>query len=231
MARVPRAAVGETIYHVLNRANSREQIFDTEKDYLAFEKILLEAKEKHPMRILSFCVMPNHWHMILHPETDESMPKFMRWITHTHTQRWHANHKSIGYGHLYQGRYKSFLIEEENYFVQACRYIERNPLRAGLSKKAQDWRWGSAWIRNKGNTEQKKILSPWPIEMPIAYEEWLNTLDKYEEEKLENIRLCIKRSRPFGSDTWVKNVTEKLGLTATMNSRGGYRRKDRNEGT
>lgn len=231
MARIPRAAIGNTIYHVLNRANGREKIFNQEKDYLAFEKILFEAKEKYPMRILSYCIMPNHWHMILYPETDESMPRFMRWITHTHTQRWHVHQKSIGYGHLYQGRYKSFPIEKENYFIQACRYIERNPLRAGLIKKAQDWRWGSAWVRNKGDAKQKLLLSPWPVEAPIAYEEWLNTLDKYEKEKIENIRLCIKRNRPFGSINWVKNATEKLGLTSTLNNRGGYRRKDKNEGT
>lgn len=82
MVRIPRAAVGDTVYHVLNRANGREQIFHKEKDYEAFEKILLEAKEKHSMRILSYRLMPNHWHMILYPEADESMPRFMRWVTH-----------------------------------------------------------------------------------------------------------------------------------------------------
>ena len=153
MARIPRVAIGDMVYHVLNRANDREKIFQKEKDYAAFEKILFEAKEKYSMRILSFCIMPNHWHLILHPRKGENLSKFMRWITHTHTQRWHTHYKSTGYGHVYQGRYKSFPIEKDNYFLQACRYIERNSLRAGLVKKAEDWRWSSLWIREFGNSK------------------------------------------------------------------------------
>ena len=98
MARTPRSAIGDVVYHILNRANGREQIFKEEKDYQDFEKILFEAKEKYSMRILSFCIMPNHWHLILYPKTGEDLSSFMRWITHTHTQRYHVKYKSIGYG-------------------------------------------------------------------------------------------------------------------------------------
>lgn len=220
MARIPRNAVGDMIYHIINRANGREKIFQKEKDYELFEKILFEAKEKYPMRILSFCIMPNHWHLVLYPKNAEDLSIFMRWITHTHTQRYHAQHKSIGCGHLYQGRFKSFPVEKDNYFLQLCRYVERNPLRAGLVKKAQDWRWSSLWIRESGNQKQKTFLSDWPVEKPFAYLKWVNAVQKDEEEKNEKIRYSIKRGLPFGEDNWIKKIAKKLGLTATLRQRG-----------
>lgn len=227
MARILRNAVGDMIYHVLNRANGREQIFKKESDYQDFVKILVEAKEKYPMRILSFCLMPNHWHFILYPERDDDMPKFMRWITHTHTQRYHVKNNTVGYGHIYQGRYKSFPIEKENHFIQVCRYVERNPLRAGLVSRAEDWRWSSLWLREKGNEKQKNLLlSLWPVETPISYLEWVNTLDVEEEDKLEKIRYAIKRGRSYGEDKWVKETAKNLGLLSTLRSKGGQRKNE-----
>lgn len=169
MARIPRNPVDNIPYHILNRANGKEQIFHKEKDYEAFLKILQEAKKKYPVDIFTLCLMPNHWHFSLGAEKGENISNFMRWITHTHTQRYHSHYKTIGYGHLYQGRYKSFPIEKDNHFIQICRYIERNPIRAGLVKKAQNWKWSSLWIREYGNDEQKKLFSDWIVEMPIGY--------------------------------------------------------------
>ena len=143
MARTPRSAVGNMIYHVLNRANRRERIFRKEKDYEAFERILEEGMDKYPMRILAYCLMPNHWHFVMYPEHDEDLSVFMRWLTGTHTQRWHTHYKSIGYGHLYQGRYKSFPIQKDEHFLNVSQYVERNALRANLVSKAEDWRWSS----------------------------------------------------------------------------------------
>lgn len=220
MARIPRNAVGNVVYHILNRANGREQIFKKEKDYEAFMKILMEAKEKYPMRILSFCIMPNHWHFVLYPKAGEDLSNFMRWITHTHTQRYHSHYKSIGYGHIYQGRYKSFPIEKDNHFLQVCRYIERNPLRAKLVKKAQNWKWSSLWIRENGTKKQKSLLSDWPVEKPIAFLDWVNITEKDEEEKLQKIRYAIKRGCPYGKEDWIGKIAKKLNLVSTLISRG-----------
>ena len=225
MARIPRAAIGDTVYHILNRANGREKIFQKEKDYEAFEKILFEAKEKYPMRILSFCIMPNHWHLILYPHEGEDLPKFMRWITHTHTQRWHTHYKSIGCGHVYQGRYKSFPIEKDNYFLQACRYVERNPLRAGLVKKVGNWRWSSLWIREFGTKKQKSLLSEWPVEMPILYLKWANTLLKDEEEKLENLRNSIQTGTPFWRRKLDKENGRKARTCFNLNAQGQAKKR------
>src|SRR3990167_6604047 len=150
MPRSPRIIDDDAIYHILNRANGRMRIFDDEKDYFAFEKIIIEAKNKYPVGILSFCIMPNHWQFVLQPKNGKDLVSFMRWITLTHTQRWLISKNMKGYGHIYQGRYKSFPVQNDEHFLQACRYVERNALRARLIDKAEDWRWGSAWIRKYG---------------------------------------------------------------------------------
>ncbi|MDQ1284237.1 MAG: REP-associated tyrosine transposase [Patescibacteria group bacterium] len=224
MARIPRGIVGDIPYHILNRANGRQTIFKKDKDYAAFVKILLEAKRKYPVDIFTLCLMGNHWHFSLSAKEGKDISNFMRWITHTHTQRYHAHYKTTGYGHVYQGRYKSFPIEKDNHFLQVCRYIERNPVRAKIVEKAEDWKWSSAWIREKGTKEQKKLFSPWPVEVPDGYQEWLNTPDPEEEEKLEKIRTSIQRGRPYGSDSWIKDTVEKLGLASTLRPRGGQKK-------
>ena len=155
MPRVARIDVGGYVYHVLNRANARAQIFDDDQDYKAFEKILEEAVEDYDMRILAYCLMPNHWHLVLYPKNDSDMQKFMSWLTNTHTRRWHTEKKTIGHGHLYQGRYKSFICQEDNHFLTLVRYVERNAKKANLVQKAGKWRWRSVWRRENGTAIQK----------------------------------------------------------------------------
>ena len=102
-----------------------------------------EAKEQFSMRILAYCLMPNHFHFVLYPSNARDMSKFIQWLTLTHTQRWHQTNNTKGTGHLYQGRYKSFLIQDDNHLISVIRYVERNPLRARLVKKAENWGFGS----------------------------------------------------------------------------------------
>jgi len=218
MARTPRNATGNTVYHVLNRANGRMQIFRKESDYQAFVELLGEAKEKYPMRILSYCLMPNHWHILLYPEGDNDLPRFMRWLGLIHTQRWHAAHKTIGYGHLYQGRYKSFPVQTDEHFLQVVRYIERNPLRAHLVKTAQEWRWSSLWIRDNNTKKQKELLDPWPVPAGQRYVAWVN--QSQPKEEVEVIRYAIKRGRPYGGEEWVYKTAKELHLEPTLNPRG-----------
>lgn len=222
MPRPPRSAVGNMVYHVINRANARMKIFNTETDYLAFEGTLMEAKKKYPLKILSYCLMPNHWHLVLCPPNDESMPHFMRWLTLTHTQRWHAYNHTIGHGHLYQGRYKSFPVQKDEHFLQLVRYVERNAKRAALVKKAQDWHWSSLYKREFGTKKQKKLLSAWPIKPGNNYLKWVNTPQPKEE--LETIRYAIKRGRPYGGDVWINRTVRVLGLEVTLNPRGRPRK-------
>ena len=135
MGRAKRAAVGGLIYHVLNRANARLPIFEKDEDYEAFERILEQAIERTGTRLLSYSLMPNHWHLVVQPIENGELSKFTGWLTLTHTQRWHAHRHSTGQGHVYQGRFKSFPIQDDLHFITVCRYVERNALRANLVSK------------------------------------------------------------------------------------------------
>jgi putative transposase len=218
MGRPQRTDIGGFVYHVLNRANARSTIFSTEKEYQDFEKILFEAVEKFGMRLVSYVIMPNHFHFVLYPQIEGEIKKFMHWLTLTHTQRWHAKTKTIGYGHLYQGRYKSFLVENDAHLWTLLAYVERNPLRAGLVKSLKDWPWSSYYKRKFGTPLQKKLLATNSITWPNNYEELLNSTE--EKEKLDKIRNSVNRGKPYGSNSWTDSVLEKFGLEITDRKRG-----------
>lgn len=218
MPRVERTDVGQYVYHVLNRANARVQIFDSDKDYQLFERILEEGVEQYDMRLLSYCLMPNHWHLVLYPKSNGDLARFMGWLTNTHTRRWHTARGTIGQGHLYQGRYKSFLCQDDNHFLTLVRYVERNARRAQLVKKAENWRWSSAWRRERGTTKQKKLLSIWPVSRPKNYSLWLNQAQTEAEE--EAIKRSITKGNPYGEDSWVTGVVKRFGLEQTLRKVG-----------
>src|SRR3954464_6206193 len=156
MPRRARSIVGGYAYHVLNRANGRLRLFKKDADFAAFEQVLAEALDRVPLRILGYAVMGNHWHFVVWPRQrqDRQVTDFFRWLTHTHTQRWHAHHGTSGMGHLYQGRFKSFPIAADEHLLAVLRYVERNPLRAGLVERAEEWRWGSLHRRIHGTSEE-----------------------------------------------------------------------------
>ena len=118
-------------------------IFEDDEDYAAFEQVLEEAVERTQMRLLAYCVLPNHWHLVIWPRDDGGGPGLRGWLMLTHTQRWHAHRHSTGSGHVYQGRFKSFPVQEDEHLDTVCRYVERNALRANLAPGAERWRWGS----------------------------------------------------------------------------------------
>ncbi len=222
MSRVQRINVGDEIYHVINRANDRLKIFYDDQDYKDFETILEEAVKKFDMRLLAYCIMPNHWHLILYPRNDKDLSLFMSWLTNTHTRRWHTKKGTIGHGHLYQGRYKSFICQADFYFLSLVRYVERNPERAKLVDEAQKWKWSSAWRRIFGNTSQKKILSSWPIDEPSDYLHYLNESQK--DEEIDIIRGSIIKNIPFGVDEWRNNIVKKFKLEQSLRRVGRPRR-------
>jgi len=198
------------------------QIFDDDKDYKQFEGILKEAVDKYNMRLLAYCIMPNHWHLVLHPKKDGDLSFFMGWLTNTHTRRWHTEKGTVGQGHLYQGRYKSFLCQKDNHFLTLVRYVERNAKKANLVQKAENWRWSSVWRREKGTIKQKKILSSWPVSKPKNYLNWLNTAQTKKEE--ESIERSITKNVPFGSNEWMNKVIKKFKLEQTLRGVGRPRK-------
>ncbi len=219
MPRSIRIAPGGMVFHVLNRGVNRMQIFHTVKDYLAFDDLLEEVLQLCPMRVLAYCLMPNHWHMVLWPENDGDLPKFMHRLTLTHAARWKHAHETVGTGHLYQGRYKSFVVgKDDEHFITVVRYVERNALRKGLVERAEDWQWSSLWRRHRGGGSQRAILSTWPEEMPGNWVQLVN--EPLTDAELEAVRLSAWRGRPYGLEDWVRETARKLHLENTLNAEG-----------
>ncbi len=170
------------------------------------------------MRILSFVLMPNHWHFLLWPEGDHDLSNFCRWLTHTHSMRWHAHYHTSGTGHIYQGRFKSFAVETDDHLYTVARYIERNPLRANLVQRAEDWRWSSLWRRLNGDDGPGPFLGPWPLALPPNWVEHVNA--PQTEGELEALRRSLRRSCPFGSTSWQKQMANRQGLSHTLRPLG-----------
>ena len=218
MARRARVTPGGLVYHVLNRTVARLSLFRKEADYEAFERIMIEAHERHPLRILAWCLMRNHWHFVVWPREEGEVTAYFRWLAHTHAMRWHVAHHTVGQGHLYQGRFKSFPIQEDEYLLRVCRYVERNALKVRVVKRAEAWRWGSLWARREGNDRLKAMLSDWPVERP---RNWLALVNKAMTDKeAEGIQTCIARNRPYGDAQWQVEQARRLGLMHTLRSEG-----------
>ena len=225
MPRVARVAPGGYVYHALNRGVARLALFEKDGDFDAFERILVEAWERQPIRILGYCLMPNHWHFVLWPRTDGELTEFLRWLTHTHVQRWHAHHHTAGSGHLDQGRFKAFPVEENKHYLTVLRYAERNALRAKLCARAEDWRWGSLFHRSsEADDPLKKILTAGPAPLPRDWTERVNRPQSQKE--LDALRVSVNRGQPFGSPTWQRQTAVRLGVQSTFRKQGRPRKSD-----
>ena len=218
MPRPPRVSAGGLVYHVLNRANARRRIFETHADYLAFERILGEVRVQVPMRLLAWCLMPNHWHLVLWPHEDGQLSDYMRLVTLRHTQRWHAHRQTAGMGHVYQGRFKSFAVQDDAHLLTVCRYVEANALRAGLVPRAEAWRWSSLGRLHRGIADQEPPISAWPLPRPRSWAEWVNEVAPASDVNV--LRQCVQRGKPFGDRSWVHATAGRLGLEATLRPRG-----------
>jgi putative transposase len=206
MPRRRRFLAGGYVYHVLNRAAARRRIFQNDKDFSAFERVLQSAGKRVPMRLLAYCIMPSHWHLILWPESDSDLSDYMQWLTVTQTQRWHLAHGTSGTGPLYQGRFKVFPVEEDDHFYQLCRYVERNPLRANLVTRAELWRWSSLW--QIANEHSDVELHPWPLPRHSGWLDYVNSIET--EAELRAIRDCAQYGRPYGSAIWKRSLAAQL---------------------
>jgi putative transposase len=206
------------VYHVLNRANGKRRIFEQDSDYLAFERVLAEVQKRFPMRILAWCLMPNHWHLLLWPQQDADLSNYVGRVSLIHAQRWHAHRASAGTGHLYQGRFKSFVVQDDAHFLTVCRYVEANALRANLVRRAEDWRWGSLWRVQRGEAVQPPSIHEWPVTRPGDWLTYVNEPAKRTEA--DDLRRCAHRGSPYGGVDWVLGVAKELGLQSTLRARG-----------
>jgi len=203
------------------------EIFEKENDYRAFEALLAETLARFRMRLLAYGLMPNHWHLVLCPREDGDLGRFMQRLTTTHVRRWHLHRHSVGHGHLYQGLYKSFPIQQDEHFLTVCRYVERNALRANLVQRAEDWPWSSLalWRMTPAQIarEGKPALADWPVERPRQWLRIVNQPQSPAEE--EALRRAVQRGRPFGGPTWQKQAATRLRLESTLRPRGRPRKQ------
>jgi putative transposase len=164
--------------------------------------------------------MPNHWHLVLWPVGDDDLSEYMHWVTMTHTQRWHAFHETVGTGPIYQGRFKSFPVQEDDHFYTVCRYVERNALRGNLVTRAEMWRWSSLWQRQ--HMTGTVSLADWPLPCS-GY--WLQYVNQPEtESELLALRQSTLRGVPFGDNAWNQQTAERLGIELLLKRPGRPRK-------
>ena len=208
MPRIPRGQVAGHAYHVLNRGNGGAAVFHKEGDYTAFLDLLATAKTKYSVTLLGFCLMPNHFHLVVQPLTEAALSPFMQWWMTSHVRRYHRHYRS--HGHVWQGRFKSFPIQEDGHLLTVLRYVLRNPVRAGLVEHTSQWPWSSL--------HRPHLTDPSPIPLP---EEWTTWIDQpLFDHDLTALRTCVNRQQPFGAPEWQQRLAPTLGLESTLRRRG-----------
>jgi putative transposase len=202
------------VYHVLNRATDGNKIFPEYRDYLAFYDLLLQAGQRTPMRVIAFCLMPNHWHLVLWPTVDGAISAYVHWLCTSHSLQYHQGIGAKKPGHVYQGRFRCFPVSDERYYYNLMRYVEANALRAGMVGRAEWWHWSSAAERLRGPL----LTQAGPFELPANWLDLIN--DALPEEDLKQIRVCGRASRPYGEADWVRVTADELGICQRLRPRG-----------
>jgi putative transposase len=212
MPRRRRLAPDNCVQHVLNRGNERATIFHEPADYAAFLNILADGLQRVALRILAFCLMRNHFHLVVWPATTSELSAYMQWTMSVHVRRYRQHHASVGQGHVYQDRYRSFLIQDERHFLTVARYVEGNAMRAGIVGQAESWPWTSA--SRSTAPDGRALLSDWPFEKP---ENWLEAVNGgVTLEELERLRFSARRGAPYGDEAWVAATAARFGLESTF---------------
>jgi putative transposase len=168
MGRPTRVLPDNVPQHIVNRGNRKTQIFRCDEDYIGFLGGMVEAGEHTVVRVIDFCLMPNHWHLVLWPYRGDEISTYMQILMNSHLRDLLPRHNLAGLGHVYQGRYRNFPIVNEQHFLNVCRYVASNALRANLCERAQDWPWSS--LACAGPAPEINLLSAWPIPKP---RDWL----------------------------------------------------------
>ncbi|MDQ3438779.1 MAG: transposase [Planctomycetota bacterium] len=212
MPRQARVAPGGLIYHVLNRGAGRQDLFQAPDDFAAFLRVMSDVLQDDPIRVLGFCLMSNHWHLVLWPERDGQLARFMQRLTITHVRRWTEHRQRVGWGSVYQGRYKSFAVQDDAHLSTVLRYVERNPLRARLVRRAEAWRWSSlGQLVVPGDPQPPAIpIADWPVARRRDWVAWVNRPQMPKDEAA--VLRSLTHDRPCGSETWTAKIERRLGL-------------------
>ncbi len=214
------------MYHVLNRSAGRVRLYRTDRDYEAFQSILEETRHEIPIRLLGWCLMPNHWHLVLWPSVNQAglLSQFMRQLTVTHATRWRWHRRNVGEGPVYQGRFKAFAVADDLHYLTLLRYVETNAWRAGLCKggRAESWPWSS--LHHLNMTGEAAIqVNPGPLDRPAH---WLRTVNSpMNRKELEMVQHSIQRDLPMGSAAWSAQTAKALNIPYPPRARGRPRKQ------
>lgn len=214
MPRIARGQYDGYVFHILNRGNGRQEVFHKNGDYHTFICLTKEALESFDVKLLAYCLMPNHFHLLVRPDKGEDLSRFMQWLMTSHVRRYHQHYGTSG--HVWQGRYKSFIVQDDDHLLTVARYIEGNPVRANRVTTAKSWKW-SSHLERLGKCKGK-IITDLPIPVPS---DWTAYIDHpMTSSEVERLRRSVNRRTPFGTDRWVEDICEKLGLESTLHERG-----------
>lgn len=208
------------VFHVFNRSVRRMTLFESPTDYYAFLSLMGQAQRHTSVSLLGYCVMPNHFHLVLRPEADDQLSKFMFRLCMNHSLRFHATHGSRGLGHVYQGRFKAIPVAVDHHFFRLCRYVERNPVEARLSARAEDWPWSS--LSQRLGRRRPVRLDPWPLPVP---ENWLDTVNAVAEAETAEVRKAVRRGAPYGPADWREQMGTLLKLSGKLLPMGRPKKK------
>ncbi|HEX4147415.1 MAG TPA: transposase [Pirellulales bacterium] len=214
------------IYHVINRGNNRQPVFSQKGDFEAFLNSLAEIKQRKPFELYGYCLLNNHFHLLLRPK-DASISRIMQSLLISHTQRYHKHHRSSG--HVWQGRFKSPVIQNDEHLLAVLRYIEANPLRAKIVNRAEDYAWSSYRAHGLGEAHELldplrtyDELSPYPA---VRQRRWAELVHApLAEPTLAAIRRSNSGSLPYGDPNWIKRLSKTLQLDLTVRPRGRPRK-------
>jgi putative transposase len=216
MPRHRRVSPDGFVQHILNRGDHRETIFHKPHDFRAFLAVIAESAYRIPMRILAYCIMRNHFHLVLWPYAGRDLPAFMQQVMNTHINRYLRHYPPSSRGHLYQGRYVNPLVETGPALRRVIRYVEANALSAGLVKRAEHYKWSS--VSRHATDPGRPTLADWPIARPTDWPQYVNTPTPADEWK--KLQRAFRRGAPYGSDEWVAAVAAAHGLESTLRPRG-----------
>ncbi|PHR53871.1 MAG: transposase [Arcobacter sp.] len=219
MPRVARALADDQIYHIINRGNRREKIFHDEYDFTKILELFSKAKDRFRIKIYAYCLMDNHYHLVLYTEYGKSLSECMQWIGTSYVRYYNKRYKTSG--HLWQGRYKSFIVQKESYFISLIKYVEANPLRANIVKDASEYKYSSLIQRDR---KEQNLLDALPVEIPSNWIDFVNDVEK--ESDIEIIRNSINRQAPLGEQGWQEIMCERYGIESSIRARGRPKKDD-----
>jgi putative transposase len=214
------------VYHVINRGNNRAPVFFDDGGYEAFLKALGDLKQRRPFEFYGYCLMSNHVHLLIRP-LDTPISRLMQSLLVSHTQRYHRCHHSGG--HVWQGRFKSPVIQDDDHLLTVLRYIEANPLRARMVEAAGNYRWSSFAAHGLGRLDP--LLDPIAEFAALAktaktrQRRWSAFVHQTpSDEELAAIRRSCSTGLPLGTPDWVERLADRLGLDLTIRPRGRPRK-------